>query len=92
MATLGSDFNFQADAHQNKPTDRKQGSKDVITEGAKMQQYAVHLQVQVLIDATPKYQVVLEANAIYINSSAGTMVLKLPHSSPDSDSISASLK
>ena len=57
-----------------------------------MQQYAVHLQVQVLIDATPKYQVVLEANAIYINSSAGTMVLKLPHSSPDSDSISASLK
>lgn len=52
----------------------------------------VHLQVKVVIDANPKYHVVLGANAIHINSSAGTMVLKLPHSGPDSDAITASLK
>ena len=52
----------------------------------------VHLQVQVFIDATPKNHVVLGANAIHINSSAGTMVLRLPHSGPHSDAISSSLK
>ena len=56
-----------------------------------MQHCVVHLQVQVFIDATPKYHIIVGASAVHINSSAGTMVLDLPRSRLDSD-ISASLK